>query len=73
MICWPRLSGCDFASRGGLFENINSSSGVCDRVCVGFRRLLRGICSRSGPSIVENVGRAGGFGSFCLVSMVVRS
>lgn len=73
MICCPRLSGCDFASSGGLFENICSSSGVWSRVCVGFRSLLRGISSRSGPSVVEKVGRAGGFGMVCFVSIIVLS
>lgn len=41
------------------------------RVVVGSSSLLRGICSRSGPNIVENVGRAGGLGVICFVSSVV--
>lgn len=67
------MFGCDFASSGGLLSKISASSGCSVSVGVGSSSLLSGICSRSGPNIVANVGLAGGFGSFCLLSKVFLS
>lgn len=50
------FGGCDLAISGGMPSNMLVNSGVSWRVCMGCSICWRGVRSKSGPSVAENVG-----------------